>query len=307
MSELSKIVETIHRTYDVDPQAELTFEANPDDITPEMVEGLVKLGFNRVSIGVQTFDDNLLRILHRRHTAAEAEQAVYTLVQGGIDNVSIDLIYGLPIQSAADFEIDLQHAFALPVKHLSAYALTVEPRTVLGHKVAIGELTPADEDTCADEFISLQHAALNAGFEQYEISNFAKPGYYSRHNSGYWNGTPYLGCGPGAHSFDGTNRSYNISDLQTYLLTPGNPPHKVENLTATERFNELIFLSLRTRVGLSLQTVAERFGSAWYTDLLRAANPHLASGKMVEADGFLRIASHAIFISDDLITDLMRL
>lgn len=305
-AELADIVQTVHRTYEVDPQAELTFEANPDDVTPELVDALVEMGFNRVSLGVQTFRDDLLGVLHRRHTAAEAEQAVHTLVQGGISNVSIDLIYGLPLQTVADFEADLQRAFALPVKHLSAYALTVEPNTMMGRKVAAGELTPADEDTCADEFECLQRAAQQAGFEQYEISNFSLPGYHSRHNSGYWDGTPYLGCGPGAHSFDGTNRQQNLSDLKAYLQTPGEAPHIIETLSAEERFDELIFLSLRTRRGLHLDTVAQRFGEGWYADLLHAAAPHIDSGQLITSDGFLRIAPEAIFVSDDLMTDLMR-
>ncbi len=304
--ELARIMRCVRGNYHLSADAELTFEANPDDVTPQMAEGLKELGFNRVSLGVQTFDDNLLQVLQRRHTAGQARQAVATLTATGITNLSIDLIYGLPLQSVADFKRDLEQAFELPVKHLSAYALSVEKGTALSRKVASGELVPADEDTCAAEYEALACAAEKAGFEHYEISNFGLPGFHSRHNSGYWDGTPYLGCGPGAHSFDGTARRYNLPDLAAYLGSPDNPPHETERLTREERFDELVFTSLRTARGLSLKQMECTYGHAWLDALMHAARPHLEAGRLETAGSRLRLTRAGIFVSDGIMSDLMR-
>ena len=304
--ELDRVMECVRDCYELHPGAELTFEANPDDITPAKVDHLRQLGFNRISLGVQSFNDGLLRLLNRRHTAAEAIRAVETIVSRGIDNVSIDLMYGLPQQTEEMFEHDLRQALALPVKHLSSYALTVEEGTALCTLIRRGELRTADEEAYRREYERLMDLTGEAGFEHYEISNFALPGFYSRHNSAYWDGTPYLGCGPGAHSFNGTERRFNLPDLKRYAEQPGNPPNEVETLTKAERFDELLFTSLRTRQGLSLGKVENGFGKGWLRQLIDESRPFRERGLMKMENGCLALTRQGIFVSDSLISDLMR-
>ena len=306
IGELAQIFQTIRLHYTVNPQAEITFEANPDDVTNERVGAWQQLGINRVSLGVQTFDDDLLTVLRRRHTAAQAREAVRALTEGGLTNVSIDLIYGLPLQSLARFTQDLAEAFALPITHLSSYALSVEDGTSLSRMVARGELTPADDELCLACYEALMDAASQAGFTHYEISNFAREGYHSRHNTAYWDGTPYLGCGPGAHSYDGKDRRwYNLPHLANYLQSPGTPPQEVETLSVDEQYDDLLFTALRTRRGLSLQTVAYRFGIHRLDYLRRQAERQLAVGNLEEENGVYRLTRKGIFISDTIISDLM--
>lgn len=306
IEELAQIFQTIRLHYTVNPQAEITFEANPDDVTNERVGAWQQLGINRVSLGVQTFDDDLLTVLRRRHTAAQAREAVRALTEGGLTNVSIDLIYGLPLQSLARFTQDLAEAFALPITHLSSYALSVEDGTPLSRMVARGELTPADDELCLACYEALMDAASQAGFTHYEISNFAREGYHSRHNTAYWDGTPYLGCGPGAHSYNGKDRRwYNLPHLANYLQSPGIPPQEVETLSVDEQYDDLLFTALRTRRGLSLQTVADRFGIHRLDYLRRQAGRQLAVGNLEEENGVYRLTRKGIFISDTIISDLM--
>ena len=278
--EIEQIMQSIRANYQVAPDAEITFEANPDDITVQFVRGLRQLGFNRMSLGVQSFDDKVLRMLNRRHTAAKAYEAVETIVAEGIPNVSIDLIYGLPAQTLDDFRRDLKRAFSLPVRHLSSYALSVEENTLLHRKVQRGELQLPDEELFLQEYTALMEAADAYGFSHYEISNFALPGYESRHNSGYWYGIPYLGCGPGAHSFDGVNRRYNLPDLLQYIDHPACPLHENESLTPDEHFNEFVMISLRTSRGLSLEQVKTRFGADRLNETLLIARDHIAHNRL---------------------------
>lgn len=304
--EIAQIMQTIRRHYRLAPEAELTFEANPDDITPELVAELRRLGFNRVSLGVQSFDDELLSLIRRRHSAVGAVRAVEMLVAGGLTNVSIDLIYGLPGQTLEGFRQDLVQAFSLPIKHLSSYALSVEEGTVLSCKVKSGELQLADEELSLGAYNALIDAAAAAGFEHYEISNFCLPGFHSRHNSAYWDGTPYLGLGPGAHSFDSRDRRFNLPDLKAYIASPGFPPHELERLTDEERFNELVFTALRTHRGLLLRAVEASYGTAVVSRLLCEAEPHLKAGRLERQGDILRLTRAGLFVSDDVMSDLMR-
>ena len=308
LAQLSTLLKTIHTHYNIHPQAEITLEANPDDINPTYVSELIKLGINRISLGVQSFDDETLRLLRRRHNASQARQAVNTIVETGINNVSIDLIYGLPYQTESQFAKDLNQAFALPITHLSTYALSVEPHTALSQMLEQKRLQLPTEDTVISEYNLLMEQAAAHGFEHYEISNFALPHYHSRHNSGYWDGTPYLGIGPGAHSYDGKmQRRYNLPDLKAYVAAPGNPHHEVEKLTTANCFDELVFTSLRTQRGLDLNRLKQTFGSDWHDELLRAARPHILSHHLIITDNNrLCLSPQAIMISDDIMSDLMR-
>lgn len=305
LQEIEQLLSSIHAHYDVADDAEITFEANPDDVRGEWVRTLRALGINRMSLGVQSFDDALLRLLNRRHDSQQARRAVEAIMKNGIENVSIDLIYGLPEQTRTSFQADIQEAFALPVTHLSSYALSVEAGTALGKMVESGALRPADEETCRAEYEALLEAADQHGFEHYEISNFARPGFQARHNSGYWDGTPYLGIGPGAHSYDGCTRRYNHPDLLLYIEALDDVPHTVENLTPQERYDELVFTALRTARGLDTASVERLFGTEALHHLRRCAAPHLAAGRLLEAGRRIKLAREAIFISDNIISDLM--
>ncbi|MGM9688116.1 MAG: radical SAM family heme chaperone HemW [Alloprevotella sp.] len=305
-SEIETLFDTIHRHYTLLPEAEVTFEANPDDITPELVSRLRSCGVNRVSLGVQSFSDSLLQLLHRRHSAARAVQAVETLYDGGISNLSIDLIYGLPGQTLQSFRSDCQQALSLPVTHLSSYALSVEPHTPLSRMIDRGQLQPADEDLFLAQYEVLLDATAAAGYEHYEISNFCRPGFRARHNSGYWKGVPYLGVGPGAHSFDLVSRRANSPDLHAYIqAADSDVPHETEQLTRHDRINELIFTSLRTSDGLDLARVEQQFGPEVRQTVARCAQPHLRAQRLEQCGTVLRLTRSGLFVSDSVMSDLM--
>lgn len=305
--EITSLLDCIRAYYNVASDAEITLECNPDDITQAFAQTIKEIGINRVSLGVQSFDDEILRLLNRRHDAKEAEEAVRTLYENGLNNISIDLIYGLPRQDVASFSTDLKKAFSLPIKHLSSYALSVEKGTPLAKRIEEKALEVASEETFVKEYTLLMEQAEKHGFIHYEISNFALQGFESKHNSGYWDGTPYLGIGPGAHSFDGTNRRYNLPQLLDYIQQSeqGIFPHQTELLKDYERYNEWIFTSLRTSKGLSLQLTERRYGHEGLNYLLKNAQPHISSGRIIKEDNHLKIARDSIMVSDDIISDLM--
>lgn len=305
-SEIETLFEAIHSHYTLLPEAEVTFEANPDDITPQLVSRLRGCGVNRVSLGVQSFSDTLLQMLRRRHSAARAIQAVETLQAGGIDNISIDLIYGLPGQTLENFRSDCRQALSLPVTHLSSYALSVEPHTPLSRMIDRGQLQPADEELFLAQYEVLLDATAAAGYEHYEISNFCWPGFRARHNSGYWKGVPYLGVGPGAHSFDLVSRRANSPDLPAYIQASGSDvPHETERLTRQDRINELVFTSLRTSDGLDLARVEQQFGPAVRQTVARCALPHLRAQRLEQCGTVLRLTRSGLFVSDSVMSDLM--
>ncbi len=286
--------------------AEITLEANPDDIALERVVRWRSAGVNRVSLGVQSLDDDVLKRLNRRHSAQQAIEAVQVLERGGIENVSVDLIYGLPGQTLEGFRCDLQQVLSLPVKHLSAYSLMLEGNTPLARSVSRGEVRVADEELSGAMFRLLTHEMRCAGFEHYEISNFALPGYRSRHNSSYWKGTPYVGVGPGAHSFDGAHRRFNRPELQAYLQNMGRPPCETEQLTANERSNEQVMVSLRTCEGIDLNDFSQRHGEAALRHVMNEAEPFLQQKLLKLSEGRLSLTYDGIFVSDMVMSELMQ-
>ena len=310
---LEQVLTTLRSSYPVAADAEVTLEANPDDVTPGRAARWRAMGINRVSLGVQSFQDAILTVLRRRHTADEARQAVMTLVDAGLTNVSIDLIYGLPGHDLTLWRQDVAEALALPVTHLSAYALTIEEGTVLATMRARGTVGEVDDEDSLSMYEVLLDATAQAGFEHYEISNFARPGYRSRHNGSYWRGTPYIGLGPGAHSFDGDGtRRQNLPEVKHYtaalLATPAQPaPAQVERLSMVERADERIFTALRTCDGLDLRRLAADFGTDIRHAVLAAAAPHIAAGRLVHdvARDVLRLSRQGLFVSDDVMSDLM--
>lgn len=304
--ELAQIVAAIGACHDTSALAEATIEANPDDVTPAWAAAVRRLGFDRVSLGVQTFDDGLLALLGRRHTAVGARAAVATLREAGFANLSVDLMYGLPGQTAEGWRRDLLAALALPVAHLSAYALTFESGTRLTTLRDRGLLAEADEELSLAMFRILEEETERAGFEHYELSNFARPGRRSLHNASYWDGTPYVGFGPAAHSFDGARRRWNTSDVAAYVRRPGHPPCETEQLTLHERYDEYVMTRLRTRDGLRPEEIGRRFGPAFARHFARAAAPHIGAGRLVPAAaGGMRLAREALFVSDAVVSDLM--
>ena len=287
---------------------EITLEANPDDLNEEYVQGLGTLGINRVSLGIQSFHDRTLRLVGRRHTAQEAIDAVHRLQRAGITNISIDLIYGLPGETLTDWAYSLDQAVALGVKHISAYHLTYEEGTRLWRMQEQGLVTPIDEEQSVQSFELLREKLLAAGYEHYEISNFALPGYHSRHNSSYWQGIAYMGIGPGAHSYDGRNRRWNLGSLADYIATPQGEdvPHEVEHLTTDERYDERIITELRTARGIDLTQLEADFGTAYHAHCLRCAAPYLERGQLVHTeDNRLHLTPESILISDAVMRDLL--
>ena len=286
---------------------EVTIECNPDDITPEYAEALSQLPVNRVSMGAQTFDDQRLHFLHRRHTANQVQQAVSRLRDAGIRNISIDLMYGFPGETLSQWERDIDSALSLDVEHLSAYCLSIEEGTPLYklHKRDGSFCVICDEETERQMYYLLIDRLTAAGYEHYEISNFAKPGFRSRHNSSYWTDVPYIGLGAAAHSYDGQQRRWNIDDINTYIkgIENGEPAYDYELIDDTTRYNDRVMLALRTCEGLDLQslTPADR------DYLLPLADRYIADGLLSNDGRRLRLTRSGLFVSDMVISDLMRI
>lgn len=301
------VFDTLARHYELQPDAEITLEANPDDLTPAYIHMLRRLPFNRISIGIQTFDDETLRLLHRRHTAAQAIDAVRRCQDTGFENISIDLMYGLPKESLQSWEHDLCQAISLHVQHLSAYHLIYEEGTELWRLRRQHRVEEVDEDSSLAFFNLLMDKMKQAGFEHYEISNFALPGRYSRHNSSYWDGTKYMGCGAAAHSFNGVSRQWNIDSLELYIkgIREGTIPAEVEQLDVHTRYNDRIITAIRTSKGLLLPALEKEFGKELHDFCLRNARPYLIQGKLTIENDWLRLTRAGIFISDGIMSDLL--
>lgn len=262
-AELGSIVNELSKHYHFAHNFEFTIEANPEQLNQEYIHGLKGIGVNRLSIGTQSFQDDILKILHRRHSAEEAIQSIMTAAESGFDNISIDLIYDIAFRSEGMWRSDLETALALPVTHLSAYSLTVEENTLLAKKIRDGEPFTFDDELSERDFNLLQTMTSEAGFEQYEISNFAKDGKISRHNFSYWIGTPYLGLGAAAHSYDGAARKWNVANITDYItgINEEKPRIESEILTDDQRYDEYVLLRLRTSLGIDLTEVEKRFGT----------------------------------------------
>ena len=271
VSEVETILNALSRHYDFSADAEITLEANPEQLKKQYVNDLKSLGINRLSVGVQSFSDDILQLLKRRHTAVDAEHALHTVFEAGFDNVSIDLIYGIPYRSDNQWNDELSKAFSFPITHLSAYSLTVEPSTLLDWKIKNKQFLPIDERKEEDNYKQLIDRAKLSGFEHYEISNFAKNGCFSRHNFAYWEGVPYLGLGPSAHSLDGQSRQWNPADIQQYVknIATGCREEEKEELTAEMRFNEYVMLMLRTYKGIDIEHIKTQFGVQYADQVLQ--------------------------------------
>lgn len=305
--DLHTIFETIELVYGLEAAEEITLEANPDDLTEAYVATLRRLPVNRISMGIQTFHNPTLQLLNRRHTAEEACRAVERLRRSGFQNISIDLIYGLPGETPERWAEDLRRAIDLHVEHISAYHLTYEEGTPLYNMLGRQEITEVDEDLSLQFFSSLTDTLREAGYEHYEISNFCLPGKHARHNTSYWEGVPYLGCGPSAHSFDRQSRQWNVSDLEAYItaLEQDRRFYDTEWLDTDTRYNEYLMTGLRTRRGISIDRLFRDFGTKKKDYCLRMATPYLKSGYLEQNDDTLRLTRKGIFLSDGIISSLM--
>ncbi|MGN0214883.1 MAG: radical SAM family heme chaperone HemW [Muribaculaceae bacterium] len=286
---------------------EVTIEVNPDDVDCAFINNVVACGINRVSMGVQSFVDDELRAVNRRHNAQQAIDAVKTMKNNGIDNISVDLIYGLPGQTLESWSYSLARAVELPISHISAYCLSYEEGTALTRLRDRGKIVEVDEETCVRMCDMLCSALKDAGFEHYEISNFALPGMYSRHNSSYWDGTPYLGLGAAAHSFDGKCRRYNPSELKIYLANIENDDVVYETETEEwwQHYNEMVMVKLRTMWGIDLNDVENRFGRSIADDFRLKAKQYVQSGAMQCKGTRYVLTQQGVMISDAIIRDLM--
>lgn len=284
---------------------EITIEVNPEDVTPEFAAFLADSPVNRVSMGVQSLVDTELLAASRRHTSARAIEAYCFLRAAGIDNISLDLIYGLPGQTLGSWIRSLTALLELRPEHLSAYLLSYEPGTRFWKMREAGKLREADEDTAVAMYTRLISATRAAGMEHYEISNFAMPGHRSRHNSSYWDGTDYLGLGTGAHSCIAGARSFNPPDLRRYIAASGHDFAVTDTETDENRFNDMLITRLRTSSGLSIADSRQRFGSVLTDAMLRDAAPHIASGAMTLRGDTLRISEEAWIVSDRILVDIL--
>lgn len=302
MDNIQKILTRIYNIYNVRAK-EITVECNPDDITLTLLTQLRSMGVNRLSMGIQTFDDNRLRFIRRRHTADQARRAVAWAKEAGFGNVSIDLMFGFPEQTLEEWRADLNEALNLGVQHISAYSLMYEEGTLLGRMLEEGKVREISDELSLSMYELLIDTLQQAGFEHYEISNFAIPGFRSLHNSSYWQGTPYLGVGAGAHSFDGKNRHFNPDSIADYLK--GEEPSE-ELLDVNMRYDEHVFTSLRTSNGLSLLQTEQLFGKEKRDYCLTNAKKHISNGNLVLLDNDqLRLSRKGLFISNDIMSDLM--
>ena len=305
--QFTRIFDKIQLLFSVNMDAEITFEANPDDLTPAFFESIQALPFNRISIGIQSFDDTQLKLINRRHTGNEAIEAFQNARKAGFDNISIDLIYGLPQQSIESWEMQLDKAFKLHSEHISAYGLTYEEGTPLHKQRELGRITSAGDAEMIEMHKLMLRKMETAGYDAYEISNFAKPGLRSQHNSAYWKMTPYLGLGPSAHSFDGNSRQWNVSSIKEYNLNvfAGGDFFEREDLTLTDQYNEYIMVAFRTKEGVNKTYIAEKFGDAFLNKFNVTAQKHIDTNYMVINNQHVSLTLEGILISNLLIEDFV--
>ncbi len=304
--EVRDTIDRLRELFVLDGNAEITLEANPDDITEEQLVGWREAGINRLSIGIQSFFEEDLQWMNRVHTAPQALQCIDLAQKHGFTNITIDLIYGSPALTDKKWKQNVETALSLGIPHISCYALTVEPKTALAKMIATHQSADVDTDKQARQFSLLTQWLAAAGFEHYEISNFAKPGFRSKHNSSYWQGKPYLGLGPSAHSFNGNSRQWNIANNALYLksLEAGSLPFEMEYLTDTQKLNEYIMTSLRTIEGISLKKVATEWGDEKVTRITDSARKHIDQGHLMLRDDVLQLTAAGKFLADGIAADL---
>lgn len=322
--ELHQIFETIYKNYKVpetlentvshpikdtqENHLEVTLEANPDDLTIEKLKQLAKTPINRLSIGVQSFFEEDLKLMNRAHNAKEAEESIIN-AKTYFENISIDLIYGIPKMSSKRWMQNLEMAFQLEVPHLSCYALTVEPKTALKRYIDKGIIAPVNDDLAQSHHAYLVETAEEQGYINYEFSNFGKPSYFSKNNLGYWLGKPYLGIGPSAHSYFGTSRGWNVANNNLYIkaIEKNKLPIETEKLSKKDRYNEYVMTRLRTQWGIQKKEVQQIFGATFYKYLQKQAQPHIENHLLFEDHKCIKVSKKGKFLSDGIASDLFLL
>jgi len=304
--QLQRIMDRVIQDYSIDEDAEVTIEANPDDLTVEYIDFLKATGFNRLSIGIQSFQEKDLDLMHRSHNAKQAKECI-SLANKRFKNISMDLIYGLPGLSLSEWEDNVTIAMKQPVTHISAYHLTYEPGTIFHHWRKKRRLTELPEQTSIDQYYLLRKLTGTAGFEHYEISNFARGAFRSRHNSTYWTGKKFLGMGPSAHSFNGKERRWNISSLKQYIekINSGEKFSESEILTLKDSYHDYLLTSLRTSDGADMEYIRNHFGKKILTHLISCLKPFTGSGDIILNQGTLRMTPEGWLKSDQVIEALM--
>lgn len=304
--ELKRILDRLYQTYDVVSDAEITLEANPDDLNMQKIIELKSSPVNRLSIGIQSFRDQDLKMMNRAHNAQEADYSVKAAQDKGFENITIDLIYSIPQLSLMDWKENLHKAFALQVQHISAYSLTFEPKTVFGTYEKRGLMKPVEQELSSEQFLTMLEEMRANGFEQYEVSNFCKPGYESKHNSAYWSGEKYLGLGPSAHSFDGNSRQWNVANNSVYIrsLMEGMLSFEREELDARTQLNEYLMTGLRTRKGVDLQRIQSHFGVDLYKLYKDLLDELIHQGKVIIDGSRMALTDEGLLMADRIASDL---
>ncbi len=300
VGQIKKVIDTVRENFGCDFR-EVTLEANPDDLTPEYLDGLRRTGIDRLSIGIQSLDDGCLKLMNRRHTAAEAIEAVAAARRAGFSNITLDMIFGIAGYGGESLRRTVEGILAMEPEHVSAYHLTIEPQTTLGRRCMRGEFRAVDEATSEREFEFVHDTLTAAGYDHYEVSNFAREGRRARHNSAYWHGVKYLGAGPAAHSFNGVERHWNPSDTARYIAGEG---AESEVLTERDRYNEYVMTRLRTSEGLSLTEISERFGRGRAERAERAARRWIEAGSLRREGERMAVPSRRFLLSDAVIESL---
>jgi oxygen-independent coproporphyrinogen-3 oxidase len=306
--EIMLIFEALHAHFQIEKNAEITFEANPDDLNIKTLQNLKLTPINRLSIGVQSFVNEDLKWMNRAHNETQAIASIKTAQDIGFNNITIDLIYGTPTLTNENWTNNLQTAFSLNIKHISAYCLTIEPQTVLGNWLHKQKIKPIDEDKSAEQFEIMLHAMEKNHFVQYEISNFCSENAYSKHNSNYWLGEHYLGLGPSAHSYNGISRQWNVSNNTLYIQSINNHklPYEEEVLTISQQYNEYILTSLRTMWGVDLAKINNKFGGNYLKYLLESSSIHEKSENIENQNGILKLTQKGKLLADRITSDLFK-
>ncbi|WP_294345742.1 radical SAM family heme chaperone HemW [uncultured Sphingobacterium sp.] len=304
--EIARIIETIAKHFDIADHAEITLEANPDDLNAAKVNSLRHTAINRFSIGIQSFFEEDLQWMNRAHNQQEAVASIMRVQDAGFENITCDLIYGYPLLTTEKWRHNMQQLIDFEIPHISSYSMTVEKKTVLDHFVKKGISPAMDSDQAADQMSLLIHTLKSAGYEQYEISNFAKNGVYARHNTNYWKGKHYLGIGPSAHSFNGTSRSWNVSNNAKYMtsINLDQLPLEIEELSTLDQINENIMTSLRTMWGLDLIALESKFGRSVKDRVLKEAEPFIAAKNLILGANNLRLTDAGKLMADRIMSNL---
>lgn len=301
-SDIESFIAQVRELFDCSQLEEVTIEVNPDDITPDYIAELRKTSVNRISMGIQSLDDGCLQFMGRRHSAEQAVRAVEMLQKAGYENISVDLIFGIENYGSEALERTLQGFLSMGVQHISAYHLTIEEGTRFGRMLSRGELHETEEERSEAEFLQVHKSLTEAGFEHYEVSNYALPGYRSKHNSSYWRGVEYLGIGPGAHSFNGDVRRWCEQNIEEYIAKV---EYEAEELTERDRLNEYVMTSLRCAEGFSLEKVERDFGAEARRKLEQEASHKDMQGLLIVNNGVVKIAPENMLLSDLAISALM--